>query len=136
MHPVTTTYRMIDKPSEYARCHHLMTRNLMTKEKLGFPTVIAERDEKVIGFLSTHRKDGYVTAGPLVIDKATGPITAMRLLEAYDQVMRALGLQAYLFGVEKKGRWNAVVHRGMDGAAESFKKLAETDTMVWYMRML
>lgn len=61
---------------------------------LNWPTVVAKRDGKVIGFLSTLPVQGAIFAGPLMLEKPS-MLTTIRLGEAYEVVLRMAGVNTY-----------------------------------------
>lgn len=133
MHPTTTTYHLCTKPSDYKACHTLGEAAGSPKATLGFPTVYALRDNAIIGFLGTLKAKGQVICGPLVTDPTLKkPIfVALRLAEAYEQVLRQAGVTSYRLGVAKdQPEWSAAVHRA------GFQPYAETPTDIWYERSL
>lgn len=97
MHPDSTLYRLstpADEPSLYAMPHGLVARR--------FPTIVAERDGEVIGYLGTHDDDAAIVAGPMDIalesDRAKG-IVALRLIQAYETVLIHAGVDHYFYAV-------------------------------------
>lgn len=101
MKPTHTSYTLATSSKDYAECHALeLAETGAESHAYSFPTVIARRDGEVIGFFATIPPDKYVIAGPLVIKGGRNPVVAMRLIEAYDVVMRRLGIQLYYFTVD------------------------------------
>lgn len=98
MYPAYTTYRLAQAGGEFNKLYALMRkRGLATRGgMLQFPTVVAERDGKIVGFLSTSSTDEGLYVGPLVCD---GPIMAMRLTEAMELVLVQAGVSRYLVSV-------------------------------------
>ena len=99
---MTTTsikYRLARPGGEYNALYAMMKRRMGEKQSLGWPTVVAEENGKQIGFLSTIPDESVVIAGPLVIDAERRPFVFMRLVEAYENVLRAAGVTEYLFTV-------------------------------------
>jgi hypothetical protein len=136
MIPRDTTYRLAHAPRDYARCHTLM-REEGPPVKLGWPTVLAERDGKVIGFVSTQPRRDALVAGPLVLNGTPRPgIVVMRLAEAYDLVMRKAGVTSYLFHVDTdNAKWLEIL-KGLGGAA-GFEILGTSDSGgTWLKRRL
>lgn len=101
MRPVSTTYRLARPGGEFNALYAMARREGLAGAKLGWPTVVAERDGRVLGFLSTHRRDDAIVAGPAVIDGGRNILMLLRLWQAYDVLMRAAGVRFYFFGVDK-----------------------------------
>lgn len=98
--PTTTIYRLADNPRDYAACHTIMRANGSKDWDLHWPTVIAVRDGEVIGFLSSNKVDWCQMAGPLEL-KRPSPFVVVRLIEAYENVMRFLGVTRYCFFIAR-----------------------------------
>lgn len=104
MRPLDTTYRLARPGGEFNRLYALAKRagGRIHKGDFGFPTIVAERDGKVIGFVATKPDDRAVIAGPLVIEGEKGnPFVFLRLAEAYENVMRLVGVKVYLHAIDK-----------------------------------
>jgi hypothetical protein len=97
MRPSTTKYRLVKPGGEFNKLYALAKRVGMplATGTLNWPTVAAERDGKVIGFLSTLPTNEAILAGPLVIEHKS-MLTAIRLIEAYEVVLKAAGVRTYL----------------------------------------
>ena len=54
----------------------------------------------MVGFVSTQATKNAVVAGPLVIEGGKNPIIFMRLIESYENVMRAAGVKSVLQTVD------------------------------------
>lgn len=133
MHPASTTYHLCTKPSDYKLCHALREAAESPKVTFGFPTVYALRGNAIVAFLGTLKTKGQVICGPLVTDPTLKkPIfVALRLAEAYEQVLRQAGVTSYRLGVAKdRPEWSAAVHRA------GFQPYATTETDTWYERTL
>lgn len=133
MRPTQTTYHLCTKPGDYRACHALREAAGRPKVTLSFPTVYAVRDNAIIGFLSTTEAKGQIVAGPLVTDPTLKkPVfVALRLAEAYEQVLREAGVTSYRVGVTKdRPEWSAAIQRS------GFRPYAETETDTWYERTL
>ena len=124
-----TTYRLAVGPADYKRCRALMAE-FQEPVPLSFPTVLAERDGHLIGFLATQPRKEAVVAGPLML-RERSPFVTLRLLEAYDNVMRAAGIAAYHFFVKAaNAEWRGQIERlGM-------QPWHVDDDGVWYRRTL
>lgn len=110
MHPINTLYR-IAEDYDYDACYDLAKVNGRPPQLLCFPTVVAERDDEIVGFLSSNRCSWCIMAGPLEMINPSG-ITAMRLLEAYENCLHAMGVTRYCFTVANAnldGKWLKIV---------------------------
>ena len=133
MHPTTTTYHLATSPRDYRFCQALYKAAEPDGPpvRLGFPTVYAQREGAIIGFLSTNTKHKAVIAGPLTIDPTLKqPIfIAIRLVEAYEEVLKAAGVTAYLFHVDKqKASWLNAIQRS------DMQPYGGTDDALWFKR--
>lgn len=130
MIPRDTFYRLAHSPKDYAACRSLL-REQGEDVALSFPTVLAERDGKIIGFVSTRPRKDMVVAGPLVVSKAiTRPgMVIIRLGEAYEAVMKKAGVTAYVFHVEPHmTAWAGILDR------TGFERWHQDDTGTWFRR--
>jgi hypothetical protein len=103
MKPVSTKFTLVQPGGAFNKLYALARKvgEPLKAGTLNFPTVAAERDGRVIGFLSTLPVDGAVVAGPLVLEKAPNALLALRLGEAYEVVMRAAGVKFYYILADK-----------------------------------
>jgi len=100
-----------------------------------FPTVVAERDGKIIGFLGTHALPNGIVAGPLTVDlpsyRARG-IVALRLIQTYEFIlMQAPGITSYLYSVDGDAPWAAAT-----GRCDRTHYIGEVDGLQWFERRL
>lgn len=105
-------------------------------KKLGWPTVVAERNGKILGFLATQADNPQeIIAAPLIVNGGSSPFTAMRLVQAYENVLKFAGVTAYYFHVEKKNeKWLKIVRElNQMGIAEERNK---DRTGFWFRRNL
>lgn len=105
MKPRDTLYRLAATAADYRACHAIMRTNGNFDQQLKFPTVVADRGGKIVGFLSTNACDWCHMAGPLETSNGS-PIMVMRLIEAYENLIRLMGLTRYCFSIAKsQKRW-------------------------------
>ncbi len=129
-----TTYKLIAKPSEYRALHRVAKKvGVKTDSGLSWPTVIAERDGKVIGFLSSKQKKGSVIAGPIAVDVDGATIfVARRLVEFYELFLYAARVPHYFFNISKDNkRWVRTVKDLL-----KLEPYAEKDGVLWFKRKL
>jgi len=126
------SYRLAHPGGEYNRLYALMKREEDgLKVPLGWPTVVAEENGRVVGFLSTHKVAGALLAGPLVIEGSHRPWVFIRLVEAYETVLRAAGVTVYAFRVDKS---NEKQVERLDRLG--IERISEGDTFISYKREL
>lgn len=102
MRPTETSYLLAVSSKDYRDCHQLaQDEGFDGGHSFSFPTVVARRNGELAGFFATQPADNAVIAGPLVVRGRRNPILAMRLIEAYDRVMRMHGIRLYYFSVAK-----------------------------------
>ena len=134
MHSATTTYKLIAKPSEYRALHRVAKKvGVKTDTGLSWPTVVAQRDGKTIGFLSSRLKGENVIAGPLAIDVDGPPIfVARRLVEFYEMFLYAARVPHYFFNINKDNdKWVRTVTDLL-----KLESYAEKDGVLWFKRKL
>jgi hypothetical protein len=124
-------YRLAKPGGEYNRLYALSEREGFKKEPLGWPVVVAEENGKVIGFLATYPTDDALIAGPLVIEGGKRPFVFMRLVDAYENLMRMAGVSVYCFRVDRS---NTKQIERVDSIG--LERVGETDTHITYKRIL
>ena len=126
-----TDFRLARTSGDYRKCHQLV-RNLNVDNKtFSFPTILAERDGELIGLMGTIPVNGAIVAGPLVVkvDGNPGPVM-IRLVEAYDNLLRGIGVKCYLFFLfPKDKRQREMVERALDTPP-----LKVENGKIWYRR--
>lgn len=131
MHPDSTVYRLAT-PADEAEIRALPDGQVPR----AFPTVVAERDGEIIGFLGTHDRRDCILAGPLSIALPAGRargVVAWRLIQTYEFIlMQVQGIDSYCFVAEGES-WQGAVARA-SGRTEPFGVDAEGNQ--WYLRHL
>ena len=95
-----TEYRMADGAGDYRRCHQLIKEEGWPEHEISFPNIMAIKDGELVGLLATHIVDKMIIAGPLVLKRGAPRYwTLIRLIENYENVMRAAGVTRYIFAV-------------------------------------
>jgi len=123
--PRDTVYRLASSPKDFSAARKLSG----AESTLSFPTVVAERDSQIIGCIGTHRQNDAVVAG---FFRAPTFITAMRLVEACENVLRLAGVREYLFALDDSAprAWLDSVER----SPELVWPVGEVDGVKWYRR--
>lgn len=121
MIPRDTLYRLAHSPRDYGACRALMLSQGQDAT-CSFPTVLAEREGKIVGFCATQPRKDAVVAGPMAVSKdlPRPGITIIRLGEAYENVLRHAGVKVYWFHVEPHMKeWADILRRvGFEPFAE------------------
>lgn len=101
MRPRATTYRLAYSAQDYHRCHQFLKDQGQEEEgSLSWPTVMAAREGALVGCLSTIPSKTAIIAGPLVVSTKRPLMTVMRLVDAYEYVLREASISAYHFGID------------------------------------
>jgi hypothetical protein len=125
MYPKNTEYKIASTYDEYVDCHKLLKED----EELSYPTVMAVRDGKTIGMMSTAKGDENLFATPLI---AKSVFVCIGLYELYEQTLKNLGVTHYLFNIEKDNtKMINVIERFFE-----IKPYIEIDNLLWYVRRL
>ena len=128
MHPKSTEYRLATSDDMVDIYEHFDIT-----ERIGWPVVVAVREDKVVGFLGTQDRTDTVAAGPLEINLENKAFVCLRLVEGYDRVMRSMGLKHYWFSVDETDaeKWlQQVQELGL------YTKIDQTGDHAWYRRDL
>lgn len=88
-------YRLA-KPGEYPKLHAFAKEHSGHSIAMTFPTVVCEDDGEVRGLISTVPHKKAIIVGKFV---STSPFIALRLIEAYENLLRHAGVTLYLFPV-------------------------------------
>lgn len=113
MKPTSTIYRLARAGGEFNKLYALAKKQGLSLPAgtLNFPTVLAERDGKVLGFLSTLPTTEAVLAGPLVMGQKS-MLTAIRIAEAYEVVLRTAGVDTYFIQIDPaRAEWSDTLER-------------------------
>lgn len=120
---MTTIYKIADH-QDFGRI--LSTFELT--ERLSHPTVFAEKDGEIIGFLSTHDNPRSVVAGPFV---SKSQVVAVRLGQIYEAILKTLGIGVFWFHVERDN------HRYLNLLKKiGYEMIEEDKTGFWFRRRL
>ena len=133
MKPVSTIYRLTT-PRDVHVCKEIWAANAKLfgePRNLSWPTVVAERNGKILGFMSTNAAKKFLLAGPLIIGKDCHAITVIRLVEAYEVVLKMAKVTSYWFHVEQKNKnWIKLIHK------LGVKEKEKSETGLWFERKL
>ena len=122
---MSTEYKVALTHDEWKACHSLLEND----DKLEYPTVLAVRDGKPIGMISTASGDEHLFVSHIV---ANSIFTCMKLYELYDQTMQNMGVDHYMFNIDK-------VNTKMVNAVErlfSIQPFSSTDKQLFYVRRI
>jgi len=120
-----TEYKVAETDKDFEGCRKLIDGD----EQLSPPTVMAVRNGEVIGLISTSCGKDSIFAAPMVSNSV---FTSIGLYELYEKVLRKLGVDHYLFTVEK-------VNKRMIEAVErlfNIKPFGGTDEFLFYARRI
>lgn len=121
---MTTIYK-IAEDQDFAR---ILSAFELT-ERLASPTVFAEKDGKIIGFLSTHDNPRSVVAGPFV---AKSSVVALRLVQIYEAILNTLGVGVFWFHVERGNDYYLKIVERIGG----YEMIEEDERGFWFRRRL
>ncbi len=123
MYPKSTQYKLAETDEDFEMCHSL------TDAEMESPTVMAVRDSKAIGLISTSHGRENLIATPMV---ANSLFTCARLYGLYNDTLKDMGISHYLFNVEKSNKKMINTVERLLGS----KPYTETDDLLWYVRRL
>lgn len=129
-------YELAVHDDDYLECRALMAQEGFKPQNLEYPTVMAIADDgTLVGFVSTHIEDDSVIAGPLVMDRERSrPFTAMKLMSRYEDTMRQIGIQRFIFYIDTeesgltrgiKKYFPELVPYAIDGTKEFFVRVLD-----------
>lgn len=120
-----TEYKIATTYDEYSDCHGLLEED----DELSYPTVMAVRDGKPIGMISTDNGKENVFATHIM---ANSIYTCIGLYELYEQVLSNLGIEHYLFYIEKDNKKMINIIEKLF----EIKSFMDTDKLLFYARRI
>ena len=99
--------------------------------ELGFPTVVAEKDDIIIGYISTQPSTEQVVAGPMFVEENHNRgLILIRMMDFYGEILKGLGITQYRFGISVENerlfgaaeRLGAFQYEGIHGENHIFKR--------------
>lgn len=123
-----THYRLI-LPEDESKLFNWLLEETGVPNGIGWPTVIAERNDETIGCIVTQPREDAVVCGPLV---AKNPIILYRLVLFYENIMDHLGISEYLFSVDDPE--TSPVVRALAARHMPLRDLGQSQGQHWYAR--
>ena len=137
-----TLYRLSRGKADRRRVHEFGRALDLGPLRLGDPLLIAWREGKVFGFLSTKQKP-LVHVSQLAVapqagaKRAVAALTAFRLIEEYERILCHLGLSSYFFHIDREGGpWTHTMEQiaaSRDYGIAEYRRVASG---IWYQRSL
>lgn len=124
-------YRLAKPGGEYNRLYRMAEKEGMSNTHFGWPVIVAEENGKAIGFLATYDTESALIAGPLVIEGSNRPFVFIRLVDAYENLLKTIGVSVYCFRIAKD---NPERIAWVD--KYGYERVGETETMMIYKREL
>lgn len=126
----SASYRLADGPADFRRAHALCDALGMERVTFGWPTVVAEKDGEIIGVMATRPSDKAVLVGRLAAKGQNPSFTLIRLVDAYENVLRLAGVKVYLIPTQREDeRLQVAIERLMD-----IRPWVRDEKVVWYRR--
>ncbi len=125
----SASYRLA--PSEEVADAYVASQGI-TPAPFGWPTVMGWIGKEPIGLLGTIKKPDVILAGPLVVTRKhnNGP-TILRLIDAYEVVLRLAKVTSYMFSVEEDNSFGEMITR-----LSGDKPYTIVDGLLWFNRRL
>lgn len=104
-----------------------------------WPTIVALRDDQVIGAISTRPINDMVICGPLLVAVSNPAFVATKLIAEYDLAMRDMGIKAYYLAIDKEnGRWTRAIEKFIDRYSDGFhvEPIGDKEGRTWYKRIV
>jgi hypothetical protein len=134
MGPKETIYRL-SQPQDIRACKKIWAekeKDFGKPKKLGWPTIVAERNGKILGFLTTGVHTKFIVAGPLILNGGSSGFTTLRLVEAYEVVLRMAKVDGFFFSIDKtQEKWANIAREIIPTAEKKSDK-----THFWFYRKL
>lgn len=127
-----TFYRLASTSADFRAAHELMRLEGMKPVEIATPTVMAFEDEELVGFFATNPRKDIILAAPMVLKSGLRKFTALRLMEAYDSVMREVGVSTYTMFIGHEDHKSMAIMQRLPGV----EWIAENADGVLYARRL
>lgn len=125
-----TDYKLAATSQDYKRLHAFLRDNDMeTDLPLSWPTIYAEKDDKIRGVISTNPSKKFVAVGRYV---GLSPLVMFRLIEFYELLLKKTGVTKYLIPVEDT---NTVEQKAIERLF-NIKPFTQKDNWLWYERIV
>lgn len=132
---MSTIYNLAASPQDYKEARSFLLEDYPDLGRLSFPTIIARRDSRIVGVLSTRPSREAVIAGPMRIDVEGNRVFVLKnLVESYERILRMAGVTMYNFHaddshyIETINEMAEFLHITMTGG--------QGDGRVWFRREL
>jgi hypothetical protein len=125
--------RLASEVEDYKKCDRV--HKAPKGHPYDFPTILAERSSHGIleGFLSTDMTQNRIICGPLWLDQSLPLIRrsriTIRLLDAYEMILKNAGVTQYLFNAPPEGHWLDTIERAI-----GLKPYEFNDGAFWYKK--
>lgn len=130
---MNTQYHLATTPHDYRRCNEFLRNDSVEYKHLSFPTVMAERDDAIIGIVSTQPRKDMIAIGPVHISIEGNPIFVfIHLIEAYENVLRAAGVSIYF--LYTSGKLLKVLDRIKDRLR--IEEISMDDDRTWFRKVI
>lgn len=124
-------YTVAASSHDFRECHELTAELRLDKPALTFPTILAHEDGELVGFLGTIKNPNMIMAGPLVL-RTPRRFVALRLIEAYDSLMRTAGVVTYTMFVANGDPLQDMI----DKLAGSYEQIGQNAEGILFARRL
>ena len=127
------TYLIARGEKDYSAIQRLLKGTEFERLELTYPTLMAYRRGKLVGVLWTRPSESVIIAGPLYVNvkPPVSSFVALRLMEAYEAVLRGHGVAVYLFNIRKTNK----AYKSMFDRV-GMKPYSEKAGYWWYTRYL
>jgi hypothetical protein len=124
------SYRVAETDAEYSLARKLLVSQGMDSQDMGFPTILAVDDEKLVGFIATTPRNDMILAGPLVLaDVKMSALLAAQLVRLYINAMKNMGISSFVFYTDET---DSPLGRGMTRMFPDIKPYAKSGRTMFY----
>jgi len=130
-------YKVAEVENDFAAAASLLRNEGLPDQELGFPTILAFDEEKLVGFIATTPKADMVLCGPLVMRSGERHMfTAIKLITLYEQVMLKLGIKSIIFWADENDSMVAKGVKRWFPKATPYAKVGSNLFYTWHLRGL
>ena len=126
-----TEYIVASNSGQYRDCHNFLRSNKVKDVNLTWPTIMAKREDEVVGVMGTLKSDKAVIAGPVYVS-IPNSMVPFRLIETYERFLKSQGIKKFIFSVDTDNhKWLNMIER-----AGVYKRTGLKNHSIWFEREL
>lgn len=95
-----TNFIIASNAADYEVCQMLLDKHDLKRGPMTYPTVMAIRDDRLVGFVSTWPSEDAIVVGRSAIDVTPSQFLLKRLVEEYEKLLVSFGVTTYFIPID------------------------------------